>query len=55
MGKVEFSILRGNAQVTVIADKPEATTRLGVTMKDPMASYPHNKNAKVRAGTEHIY
>ena len=49
VGKVEFSILRGNAQVTVIADKPEATTRLDVTMKDPMASYPHNKNAKVRA------
>ena len=34
VGKVEFSILRGNAQVTVIADKPEATTRLGVTFKD---------------------
>ena len=49
VGKVEFSILRGNAQVTVTADKPEATTRLGVTMKDPMASYPHKKNAKVRA------
>ena len=48
VGKVIFSILRGDAQVTVTADKPEAATRLGVTMKDPVASYPH-KNAKVRA------
>ena len=34
--------------MTVTAYKPEAATRLGVTMKDPVASYPH-KNAKVRA------
>ena len=49
VGKVVFYILRGDNFVTVAADKPEATTRLGVTMKDPMASNPHNKNAKVRA------
>ena len=45
VGKVEFSILRGDAEVSVTALKPEATTRLGITMKDPIL--PH-KHAKVR-------
>ena len=34
VGKVVFYILRGDNFVTVAADKPEATTRLGVTFKD---------------------
>ena len=34
VGKIVFSTLRGGALVTVTADKPEATTRLGVTMKN---------------------
>jgi len=34
VGKVTFSILRGDQFVTIVADKPEATTRLGVTFKD---------------------
>ena len=45
VGKVEFSLLRGGAEVSVTALKPEATTRLGITMKDPIL--PH-KDAKVR-------
>ena len=43
--KVEFSLLRGDTEVSVTALKPEATTRLGITMKDPIL--PH-KDAKVR-------
>ena len=39
VGKVDLSILRGGAHVTITADKPEAATRLGVTMKNlPLAS-----------------
>ena len=41
VGKVAFSILREGARVTITADKPDATTRLGVTMKNlPLASIP---------------
>ena len=36
VGKVIFSVLRGDNLVTVAADKPEVTTRLGVTFKDPL-------------------
>ena len=39
VGKVDLSILRGGAHVTITADKSEAATRLGVTMKNlPLAS-----------------
>ena len=39
VGKVDLSILRGGAHVTITADKPETATRLGVTMKNlPLAS-----------------
>jgi len=43
VGKVAFSILsvREGARVSITADKPDATTRLGVTMKNlPLASIP---------------
>ena len=45
LGKVVFSVLRGGAHVTLTADKPAVTTRLGVTMKNRMAQVQPNKNA----------
>ena len=47
VGEVVFSVLRGDARVTVTANKPEATTRLGVTMKNPVpAGHPQAQPPK---------
>jgi S1-C subfamily serine protease len=48
VGKVEFLLLRGDAQVSVSALKPEVATRLGVTMKNPENPVLSHENVKVR-------
>ena len=50
VGGVVYSILRGNELITVTAHKPQASTRLGVTVKNITA--PRMVNLELAEGLE---
>ena len=50
LGEVVYSILRGNELITVTAHKPQASTRLGVTVKNITA--PRMVNLELAEGPE---